>query len=93
MTLSPESEAPDAGQPAGYRNNHPDESPGQWGWHGKWGGGARIAGADVAVILLLMTTTTNYQFEYHLVLWLSAAGLVGVLLIDRHRRRNRWRRR
>jgi hypothetical protein len=92
MALSPDSESPDAGRPADYRHDHPHESPGQWGWHGKWGGGARVAGAVVAAILLLMTTTTNYQFEYILVLWLLAAGVFGVLLIDRHRRRNSWRR-
>lgn len=38
-----------------------------------------------------MTTATNYQFEYHLVLWLLAAGLVAGLLRDHRRRRNQWR--
>lgn len=91
MALSPDSEDPGAGEPPGYRADHPDESPAQWGWHGQWGRGARIAGWVVAAILLLMSTATNYQFEYHLTLWTLAAGFFAVLLMDRRRRRNSWR--
>jgi uncharacterized protein (DUF983 family) len=87
MVLKPGSEAPDSGEPEDYAHDHPDDSPAQWGWHAEWGGAARIAGWVVAGIVLLMTTATNYQFEYHLTLWITAALLVAILLLDRHRRR------
>lgn len=90
MALKPGSEAPDTGEPEEYARDHPDESPAQWGWHAEWGRGARIAGWVVAAVLLLMTTATHYQFEYHLTLWIVAALMVSMLLVDRDRRRNRW---
>jgi hypothetical protein len=91
MALRPGSEAPGTGEPEDYAREHPDESPSQWGWHGEWGRAARVAGWVVAAILLLMTTSTNYQLEYHLTLWILAAMLVSTLLLDRHRRRHSWR--
>jgi hypothetical protein len=93
MVLRPGSEPRDAGEPPDYRHDHLIEDPRQWGWHGEWGNGARLAGMIVAVILLLMLTATNYQFEYHLTLILLAAAVITVLLIDRGRRRHRWPRR
>lgn len=92
MALAPDSEPTGTGEPADYARGHPAEDPKQWGWHGEWGRGARIGGWVVAAILLLMTTATNYQFEYHLTLRLLAAGLIAVLVRDRIRRRNQWRR-
>lgn len=89
--LKPGTEAPFVGEPEGYQCQHPDESPHQWGWHGQWGRAARIAGWAVAAILLLLSTSTNYQFEYHLTLWILAALLVATLLFDRRRRRTSWR--
>jgi hypothetical protein len=91
MPLSPDTEVPGAGETRDYARDHPGESPSEWGWHARWGRGSRIAGWVVAALLLLMTTTTNYQSEYHVVLWMMAAGLVGVQLLDHRRRRNRWR--
>ena len=92
MPLSPGSEPTGTGEPPDYARHHRDEDPKQWGWHGEWGGTARVGGWIVAVILVLMTTATNYQFEYHLMLWILAAALVSVLLRDRSRRRRQWRR-
>ena len=91
MALSPDSEPADAGTPVDYARDHPGERAVEWGWHGQWGRGARIGGWVVVAILLLMTTATNYQFDYHLTLWLFAALLAGVLLWDRRRRHNSWR--
>jgi hypothetical protein len=92
MALRPGSEPRESGEPPDYQLDHPDEDPRQWGWHAEWGHGARIAGLVVTAILLLMLTATNYQFEYHLTLILLAVGFLTVLLLDRARRRNRWRR-
>jgi hypothetical protein len=67
------------------------DSPSQWGWHAEWGRGARITGWVVAAILVLMTTATNHQFEYHLTLSVIAAAMVSLPLLDRRRRRIGWR--
>ena len=92
MALTPDSEPDGTGQPRDYARDHPADDPKQWGWHGEWGGGSRLGGWVVVAILLLMTGATNYQFEYHLVLWLAAGGLATILLLDRRRRRHEWRR-
>ena len=91
MVLRPGSEAPGAGEPEDYARDHRADSPELWGWHAEWGRGARIAGCFVIAILLLLTTATNYQFEYRITLWVLAALLVLALLVDRHRRRTSWR--
>ena len=92
MALDPHSEAPDLSLPDDYRIDHPEEHPTDWGWHGEWGRAAHIAGWVVAVILLLMTTATHYNGMGTLWLSLFAAGIVGGLAFDIHRRRNAWRR-
>jgi hypothetical protein len=40
------------------------------GWHAEWDRGARIAGWVVTAIVALLTTATNYQFEYHVAPWM-----------------------
>ena len=91
MALNANSEQPDLSLPADYQQDHPDEHPTDWGWHGEWGRAARIAGWVVAVILLLMITATHYNHQGTLFLSLVTAGLVAALLWDRHRRKNAWR--
>lgn len=91
MALRPDSDPARNSAPEDYLSDHPEDDPRQWGWHGQWGRGARGGGWVVIAVLLLMTTATNYQFEYHLTLWLMAAALAVVLLLDRSRRKNRWR--
>lgn len=91
MALKPRSEKPGAGAPPGYLQRHA-ERPEHWGWHGRWGRGARIAGWIVAAILALMTTTTNYQSEYVITLLVLAGLMVAGMVGYRLARRNRWRR-
>jgi hypothetical protein len=91
MPLTPGSEPTGTGEPPDYARDHPDEDPEQWGWHGEWGRAARAGGWIVAAIVVVMTTATNYQLEYHVALWILAAAIVTVLVRDRNRRRN-WRR-
>jgi hypothetical protein len=91
VALSPDSERREAGTPEDYAEHHPDEDARQWGWHGEWGGGARVAGWVIAAIVLLMATATNYQLEYHIALYLVAAIIVAIQILDRVRRRNSWR--
>lgn len=92
MVLAPDSEPRSSSEPDDYRFDHPEEDPRQWGWHGRWGRGSRAGGFVVAAILALMATSTNYQWEYLITLWLLAAGIVVILVIDRHRRKYHWRR-
>lgn len=91
MALNPHSEQPDLSSPPDYAAHHPDEHPTDWGWHGEWGRGARIGGWVVAVILLLMITTTHYNGAGTVALVSFAAMLVISLLWDVQRRKNAWR--
>lgn len=91
MALEPHSEQPDLSSPPDYAAHHPDEHPTDWGWHGEWGRGARIAGWVVTVILLLMITTTHYNGAGTVALVSFASMLVIALLWDAQRRKNAWR--
>lgn len=91
MALNPHSEDPHAGVPEDYARDHPAERPSDWGWHGEWGGAARIAGWLVTIILLLMITTTHYNFSGAAWLIAIAAALVAALTWDTYRRKNSWR--
>ena len=91
MPLHPGSEQKDLTLPEDYREHHPKEHPEQWGWHAEWGGGARIGGWVVAAILLLMITATHYNDMGTLFLSIFAGVIIIMLLIDRHRRKNAWR--
>ena len=91
MPLHPGSEQKDLTLPEDYREHHPKEHPEQWGWHAEWGGGARIGGWVVAAILLLMITATHYNDMGTLFLSIFAGVIIIMLLVDRHRRKNAWR--
>ena len=91
MPLHPGSEQKDLTLPEEYREHHPNEHPEQWGWHAEWGGGARIGGWVVAAILLLMITATHYNDMGTLFLSIFAGVIIIMLLVDRNRRKNAWR--
>ena len=91
MPLDPHSEPKDLALPDDYKRDHPDEHPEDWGWHGEWGGTARIGGWIVAAILLVMITTTHYNGQGTLWLSIIAGAIIVIQLWDRHRRKNSWR--
>lgn len=91
MPLDPHSERPELGAPDEYREDHPDDRPSQWGWHGEWGRGARVGGWIVAIILLLMLSATHYNFSGGAWLIAFASVIVLALAWDAGRRRNTWR--
>lgn len=91
MALRPDSEDPRSGMPPGYAPRNAPERPGDWGWHGAWGRAGRAAGWVTTGILLLMITSTHYNFSGAAWLIAVAAVLVAALTYDNHRRRNSWR--
>jgi hypothetical protein len=91
VALGTDSEQPDISLPAEYREHHPQEHPSDWGWHGEWGGVARIAGWIVAAILLVLITCTHYNDSGTVWLIVVAGGIVAALLIDIQRRKRAWR--
>ena len=91
MALDPHSETPDTGSPEDYTAHHPNEHPSDWGWHGEWGGVARIAGWVVTAILVIMLTATHYNHSGSFWLVFFAAGMVAVMIWDTQRRKNAWR--
>jgi hypothetical protein len=91
VALNPHSEQPDLGSPPDYVVDHPDEHPEDWGWHGEWGRAARIAGWVVAIVLVIMLTTTHYNAAGSVWLIGVAAALIVALIWDIQRRRNAWR--
>jgi hypothetical protein len=92
VALNPHSEDPDLAAPEDYHEDHPNEHPSDWGWHGEWGRAARISGWVVLILLLVMITTTHYNDAGTAALTASAIVLFVMLLWDIHRRRNAWRR-
>lgn len=71
----------------------PVEEPShEWGWHGGFPRGTRIAGWVVAAIMFLMLIG-NHEGRVE-DLWLIGTGLalVGALIYDQIRRRTAWRR-
>jgi Protein of unknown function (DUF2631) len=91
VALNPHSEPPDLNVPDDYRVDHPHEHPTDWGWHGEWGRTGRVLGWLAAIFLVLMTTSTHYNESGTAWLLLFAAGIVVVLLWERHSRKNAWR--
>jgi Protein of unknown function (DUF2631) len=91
VALNADSEPADLSLPDDYKHHHPDEHPTDWGWHGEWGRAARIAGWIVAIILLVMITTTHYNHQGTLFLSAFAGAIVVALIWDRQRRKNAWR--
>jgi hypothetical protein len=70
---------------------HRHEQPEDWGWHGSWGKGARVAGWVSVIILCLTNVTTYYNTAQAPWLYGIAAILVLILIRDRYRRKNAWR--
>jgi hypothetical protein len=91
VALNADSEPADLSLPDDYKHHHPDEHPTDWGWHGEWGRAARVAGWIVAIILLVMITTTHYNQQGTLFLSAFAAAIIIALFWDRQRRKNAWR--
>ena len=91
MALEPGSEQQDLSLPDDYRHDHPEEHPEMWGWHGEFGRWTRVAGWFVAIVLVLMATSTHYNEQGTLFLGLTAAGVLIGLLWDRQKRKNAWR--
>jgi hypothetical protein len=70
---------------------HRHEQPEDWGWHGSWGKGARVAGWVSVIILCLVNVTTYYNTAQAPWLYGIAAILALILIRDRYRRKNAWR--
>ncbi len=70
---------------------HRHERPEDWGWHGEFGKWARIVGWVAVVVLLLQNVTTYYNTAQAPWLYGIAALLVLLLVRDRYRRKNAWR--
>ena len=68
-----------------------DEPSAEWGWHGSFPNGARIAGAVVAIILLVLLIG---PYQTHLQdFWMIpiGLGLIGLVVYGTVKRRNDWR--
>jgi hypothetical protein len=91
VALNADSEPADLSLPDDYKHHHPDEHPTDWGWHGEWGRASRVGGWVVAIILLVMITTTHYNAQGTLFLCACAAAIIIALIWDRQRRKNAWR--
>jgi uncharacterized membrane protein len=91
VALEPGSEQSDLALPDDYKHDHPNEHPEDWGWHGEFGKWTRVAGWFVALVFVLMMTSTHYNKQGTLFLGLSALGIVIGLLYDRQKRKNSWR--
>jgi hypothetical protein len=91
VALDPHSETPDLSLPDDYHEDHPNEHPTDWGWHGEWGRASRVAGWIVAIILVVMLTATHYNWSGAFWLLLFAAFIIGGLIWDGYRRNNAWR--
>lgn len=77
-------------RPASAVDPH-EEPSAEWGWHGGFPLGTRIAGWVVAVIMFLMLIGNHTGRVEDL--WLIVIGLsiVGALIYDRIRARTAWR--
>jgi Protein of unknown function (DUF2631) len=91
VALNADSEPADLSLPEDYKHDHPDEHPTDWGWHGEWGRASRVGGWVVAIILLVMITTTHYNGQGTFYLCAFAAAIIAALIWDRQRRKNAWR--
>lgn len=74
-------------------NEHGSEPdrPEDWGWHAETGKWARLAGWITAALLLVMNI--GNQTRHNENFWLCGIALliVVILLVDRHHRKNAWR--
>jgi hypothetical protein len=78
-------------RPANAVDPH-DEPSAEWGWHGGFPRGVRIAGWFFAIVMFLMLIGNHTGRTEDL--WLIGIGLtmVGALVWDRIRARTSWRR-
>ncbi len=68
-----------------------DEPSAEWGWHGSFPNGTRIAGVVVAILLLVLLIG---PYQVHLQdFWLIpiALGIVVMIVYGAVKRRNDWR--
>ena len=87
----------------GYGSDHPvhvtkavelaDDDPRIWGWHHTGNGkGLRVAGAVVAVVMVLMGIGNHDGFVENLWLYVMAAILIAMVLISAaNQRKSTWR--
>ena len=68
-----------------------DEPSAEWGWHGSFPNGQRIAGVVVAIVLLV-TLIGPYQTRLQ-DFWMIpiGLGLLGLIVYGTVKRRNDWR--
>ncbi|MCF6423170.1 DUF2631 domain-containing protein [Amycolatopsis tucumanensis] len=69
-----------------------DEPSAEWGWHGGFPKGARIAGWVTVVVLLAMIYNNHENNTENVWLVGIAAGIVIGLLLDIRKKRTAWRR-
>jgi len=70
-----------------------DEPSAEWGWHGSFPNGLRIAGVIVAILLLVMLVGPYESRTQDLWLVPMGLGLVGLIIWGTvRRRRDDWRR-
>jgi hypothetical protein len=71
-----------------------DQPSVEWGWHGGFPNGKRIAGVFSAIFLLLMLALNPHPMSFTEIIWLVAPAALIILGIaaDTVRRRHAWRR-
>jgi hypothetical protein len=69
-----------------------DEPSAEWGWHGSFPKGTRIAGWFVAFAMFIMLIGNHKGRTEDVWLIGIGAGLILLLVIDQIRRRTSWRR-
>jgi len=69
-----------------------DEPSAEWGWHGGFPKGARIAGWITVVALLAMIYNNHENNTENVWLIAIAAGIVIGLLVEIKKKRTAWRR-
>jgi hypothetical protein len=71
-----------------------DEPSVEWGWHGHFPKGRRIAGILSAIFLLLMWVLNPHPMSFTEIIWLvgPAALLIWLVVADIRSSRHAWRR-
>jgi drug/metabolite transporter (DMT)-like permease len=68
-----------------------DEPSAQWGWHGTFPNGQRIAGVVVAVVLLVLVIGPYQSRLQDFWIVAIALGLLALIVRGTMKRRNDWR--
>jgi hypothetical protein len=70
-----------------------DEPSAEWGWHGSFPNGSRIAGV-VSIIALVTMLFIGHETDVTVASWMLGTALIIVigLVADAARKRNAWRR-